>query len=124
MTPSLSPRVKPQGLYTPHILQHGIPSYPMTMNSQPTQQPSEPQPTSQKPGKVAKIEASQCLESTPYPDFKFNHMFSMLVVGPTQWGVCKTRTGYLRMADADGKMRITKKVRRKKTRNVDGKKIK
>ena len=43
-------------------------------------------------------------------------------------GVCKTRTGYLRMADADGgcgwenadgkmrmeKMRITKKVRRKK----------
>ena len=34
-------------------------------------------------------------------------------------GVCKTRTGYLRMADADGKMRmekmrITKKVRGKK----------
>ena len=28
------------------------------------------------------------------------------------------------MADADGKMRITKKVRRKKTRNVDGKKKK
>ena len=50
-------------------------------------------------------------------------------------GVCKTRTGYLRMADADGKMRmekcgwkkirITKKVRRKKkTRNADGKKNK
>ena len=37
-------------------------------------------------------------------------------------GVCKTRTGYLRMADADGKMRIAKKVRRKKARNVDGKK--
>ena len=43
-------------------------------------------------------------------------------------GVCKTRTGYLRMADADGKMRmeekmrITKKVRRRKKRNVDGKK--
>ena len=43
---------------------------------------------------------------------------------PTVQGVCKTRTGYLRMADADGKMRmekcewkkmrITKKVRRKK----------
>ena len=42
-------------------------------------------------------------------------------------GVCKTWTGYLRMADADGKMRmvkkmrITKKVRRKKTRNADDK---
>ena len=47
-------------------------------------------------------------------------------------GVCKTRTGYLRMADADGKMRIekcgwkknadNKKSKKKKTRNVDGKK--
>ena len=26
----------------------------------------------------------------------------------TDTGVCKTRTGYLRMADADGKMRIEK----------------
>ena len=43
-------------------------------------------------------------------------------------GVCKTRTGYLRMADADGKMRIekcgwkkmriTKKLRRKKKREM------
>ena len=43
-------------------------------------------------------------------------------------GVCKTRTGYLRMADADGKtrmekcgwkkIRITKKVRRKKKREM------
>ena len=50
-------------------------------------------------------------------------------------GVCKTRTGYLRVADADGKMRIekcgwkkkmliTKKVRGKKTRNADGRKKK
>ena len=43
-------------------------------------------------------------------------------------GVCKTRTGYLRMADADGKMRIenadNKKSKKKKTRNVDGKKNK
>ena len=49
-------------------------------------------------------------------------------------GVCKTRTGYLRMANADGKMRIEKcgsgkknadnrKRKRKKTRNADGKKI-
>ena len=29
-------------------------------------------------------------------------------------GVCKTRTRYLRMADVDGKMRITKKVRGRK----------
>ena len=39
-----------------------------------------------------------------------------------QWGVCKTRTGYLRIADVDKKMRITKIVRGKKTRNADGKK--
>ena len=48
-------------------------------------------------------------------------------------GVCKTRTGYLRMADADGKMRmekcewkkmrITKKVRRKKREMRMAKKI-
>ena len=41
---------------------------------------------------------------------------------PCQWGVCKTRTGYLRIADADKKMRITKIVRGKNTRNADGKK--
>ena len=44
-------------------------------------------------------------------------------------GVCKTRTGYLRMADTDGKMRMEKKnadsrkSKKKKKRNVDGKKI-
>ena len=43
-------------------------------------QPSQPQCTGQKLRKVAKIEASQCLETTSYPDFKFNHMFSMLVI--------------------------------------------
>ena len=51
-------------------------------------------------------------------------------------GVCKTRTGYLRMADADGgcgwenadgKMRMeknadNKKSKKEKTRNADGKK--
>ena len=52
-----------------------------------------------------------------------------------QPGVCsKTRTEYLRMADADGKMQIenadgnknadNKKSKRKKTRNADGKKKK
>ena len=43
--------------------------------------------------------------------------------------VCKTRTGYLRMADADGKMRMeknadNKKSKKEKTRNADGKKNK
>ena len=33
-------------------------------------------------------------------------------------GVCKTRTGYLRMADADGKMRIEKCGWKKKTRRA------
>ena len=44
------------------------------------------QGTEQQPRKVAKIEIRPCLQMTPYPDFKFNHMFSMLVVGPTQCG--------------------------------------
>ena len=51
-------------------------------------------------------------------------------------GVCKTRTGYLRMADADGKMRIEKcgwkkknaeskkSKKKKKTRNADNNKKK
>ena len=29
---------------------------------------------------------NRCLETRPYPDFKINHMFSMLVVGPSQCG--------------------------------------
>ena len=37
LTPSLPLRVQPQGLYIPHILQHGMPSYPMGMNPQLTQ---------------------------------------------------------------------------------------
>ena len=36
--------------------------------------------------KVIKLPTSQCLETQPYPEFKFHHMFSMLVVGPTQCG--------------------------------------
>ena len=48
------------------------------------------------------------------------------------WIVCKALTGYPRLADADGKMRIkkcfwkkkvdNKQSKRKKTRNADGKK--
>ena len=40
-------------------------------------------PKESKPGKV---QTSQCLEKQPYPEFKFHHTFSMLVVGPTQCG--------------------------------------
>ena len=58
----------------------------MGMNSQLTQQPSQSQCTSQKTRKIAKIKVSQFLETKAYPDFKFNHMFSMLVVGPSQCG--------------------------------------
>ena len=86
VTRSLSPRVQPQGLYTPHILQHGIPQYPLGMNPPFTDHPSQPQSIQPKSQKVAKIETSQCLETKPYPDLKFNHMFSMLVVGPSQCG--------------------------------------
>ena len=41
------------------------------------------------PRKVEKPSArvpNRCLETRPYSDFKFNHMFSMLVVGPSQCG--------------------------------------
>ena len=59
---------------------------------------------------------------------------TVITPGVSFRGVCKTRTGYLRMADADGKMRIEKcgwkkknadsrKSKKKKKRNVDGKKI-
>lgn len=59
-----------------------MPQYPVGMNSQ----PSQLQGTKAKTRKVAKIEASQCLETKAYLDFKFNHMFSMIVVGPGQCG--------------------------------------
>ena len=63
-----------------------MPHYPMSMNPQPTQQPSQPQCTKQQPRQVAKIQTRDCLKTTPYLDFKFNHMFSMLVMGPSQCG--------------------------------------
>ena len=39
-----------------------------------------------KQSKPVKVQSSQCLETQPYPEFKFHHTFSMLVVGPTQCG--------------------------------------
>ena len=73
--------------------------------------------------------------SVVYAAIWFIHVCKIWDNDLTERGVCKTRTGYLRMADADGKMRIekcgwkkktriTKKLRRKKTRNADNKKKK
>ena len=65
------------------------------MQQQPTKGLNSPftQPQAQTlsgtPRKVEKPSArvpNRCLETTLYPDFKFNHMFSMLVVGPSQCG--------------------------------------
>lgn len=70
---------------TLHVIFSLLGIQPWCSNPSP-KQPSQPQCTGQKLRKVAKIEASQCLETTSYPDFKFNHMFSMLVVGPSQCG--------------------------------------
>lgn len=64
----------------------GMPQYPMGLNPQFTDRPILAQSTKPKPRKVANIEPTQCLETTVYPDYKFNHMFSMLVVGPSQCG--------------------------------------
>ena len=77
MRPNIVLSWVPQGLsYTiPHILPHGIPPQPPSIKLQ--QQP---------PLKVAKTQASHCLETKAYSEFQFNHMFSMLVVGPTQCG--------------------------------------
>ena len=40
----------------------------------------------QPPPMVEKAVSNPCVEAVPYPDFAFNHMFSMLVVGPSQCG--------------------------------------
>ena len=71
--------------YMPPFPFWGIPSQPLSINSQPQQARQLPS-TPQQPRRVAKIQASHWLEMKPYPDFKFNHMFSMLVVGPSQFG--------------------------------------
>ena len=50
---------------------------------------SQVQPQKSTPRKVETPSVrvlNKCLETRPYSDFTFNHMFSMLVVGPTQCG--------------------------------------
>ena len=76
---------KPTGLpFMPPYPFWGMPQYPMSMNPQ---LPMEvPQSRIPKPPKTAKVQPVNCLETQPYPEFKFHHTFSMLVVGPTQCG--------------------------------------
>ena len=61
----------------------GMPQYTMNAPFPPPNMPQSMKPKQSKPGKV---QTSQCLETQPYPEFKFHHTFSMLVVGPTQCG--------------------------------------
>ena len=94
VTPSVLPGVQPQGLYSPHIFEHGIPQYtmnatfPLSSIEKSTTLPSPNLSQSIKPkqSKTVKVQTSQCLETQPYPEFKFHHTFSILVVGPTQCG--------------------------------------
>lgn len=44
------------------------------------------QTQTQKPRKPPTKVPNRCLDTKPYPDFQFNHMFSMLVVSPSQCG--------------------------------------
>ena len=48
----------------------------------PPQQP----PQSARQQVIVEKAPKRCLEAVPYPNFTFNHMFSMLVVGPSQCG--------------------------------------
>ena len=67
----------------------GLPNmspYPFWGMPQYTMNPQLPIPQSMKPKPSKPDQTSQCLETKPYPEFKFHHTFSMLVVGPTQCG--------------------------------------
>ena len=74
------------GPYFPTYPMWGMLQHSLGMNSL-----QQPQAQTQS-GKQRKVEDSpmrgpnRSLETRPYPDFKFNHMFSMLVVGPSQCG--------------------------------------
>ena len=82
VTPSIVPGVQTQALYSPHILQHGMQQYPLS-----PQLPREsPQSMKPKQLKTIKVQSVNCLETQAYPEFMFQHMFSMLVVGPSQSG--------------------------------------
>ena len=72
----------------------GMPQYTMNSqllppsieNSTTIQTPNLSQSMKPKQPKVAKLPTTNCLETQPYLEFKFNHMFSMVIVGPAQSG--------------------------------------
>ena len=83
---------KPPGLaFTPPYPFWGMnPHYPTSIQQQYLTSMNPPFPTdvpqSLKPKQSKPDSTSQCLKTKPYPEFKFHHTCSMLVVGPTQCG--------------------------------------
>ena len=72
---------KPTGLpFIPPYPFWSMPQYPTSIH------PQLPIPQSIKPKPSKPDQTSSCLETKPYPEFKFHHTFSMIVVGPTQCG--------------------------------------
>ena len=65
-------------LFTPSVPY--MTSYPMTL---PTRENKCSLETSQN---KCLLNTVKCMETQPYPEFKFQHMFSMMVVGPSQSG--------------------------------------
>ena len=49
-------------------------------------QPTKPRMKQSDSPRMKQRKANVCLDTKAYPEFKFNHMFSMLVVGPSQCG--------------------------------------
>ena len=62
----------------------GMPPPPWSHTPQPLKPVRQALKTEPKQRKVTKLETADCLETSPYPDLKFNHMSSMPVVGPSQ----------------------------------------
>ena len=71
----------------PHMAPYpfwGMPPPPWSHTRQRLKPVRQALKTEPKQRKVTKQETANCLETSPYPDLKFNHMFSMPVVGPSQ----------------------------------------
>ena len=62
----------------------GMPEYPTSMSLQLAME--SPQSKIPKQPKTTTVQQVNCLETQAYPEFMFQHMFSMLVVGPSQSG--------------------------------------
>ena len=71
---TIGPHVQPSMFYSP--LQTGMLHPP----------PPKGSVQSMRRKQAVKVETNNCLETQTYPEFKFQHMFSMLVVGPSQCG--------------------------------------